>query len=223
MVTKSKKIDTVIESSVVVPAPKLEIASFTIAGAAPYVQHKFSAKVGNEILQGQIEGAKAKNKKKTTPRDIEAEYQAAMHKTADGRHGIPAPAFRSAMISACRLVGFQMVRAKISIFVQADGFDAEDGSPLVFIEGEPEMHKGHVRLESGVASIAIRPMWREWAANVRVRYDADQFGRTDVANLLMRAGLQVGVGEGRPDSRKSHGMGWGIFEIVNEQSGRLAA
>jgi len=29
--------------------------------------------------------------------------------------------------------------------------------------------------------------------------------------------VQVGVGEGRPDSRDSNGLGWGLFEIMAEE------
>ena len=35
----------------------------------------------------------------------------------------------------------------------------------------------------------------------------------DVTNLLMRVGQQVGIGEGRPDSKNSAGMGWGTFNV----------
>jgi hypothetical protein len=38
------------------------------------------------------------------------------------------------------------------------------------------------------------------------------FSLDDMANLLMRAGLQCGICEGRPSSQ-SGGMGWGLFEI----------
>lgn len=203
--------------TVVIKAPNLQTQMFRIRGVTPYVQHKFSAKARAQMLQAQQEGARAKNKRAAKPaRDVEAEYRGAMHRTVQGQHGIPAPAFRSAMISACRLVGFQMTKAKLSIFVQPDGFDETDGTPLVHLHGEPEMHQASVRLESGVASIAIRPMWRDWWCDVRVTWDGDQFAYADVYNLLMRAGLQVGVGEGRPDSKKSHGMGWGLFELVRE-------
>jgi hypothetical protein len=75
------------------------------------------------------------------------------------------------------------------------------------------MHESSVRLESGVASIAFRPMWREWSAVVRLKWDGDQFSKSDVANLLERSGQQVGIGEGRPDSKKSHGMGWGTYTL----------
>jgi hypothetical protein len=48
---------------------------------------------------------------------------------------------------------------------------------------------------------------------VRVQYDADQFTATDAANLMTRVGAQVGIGEGRPDSKMSAGMGWGTFKL----------
>jgi hypothetical protein len=200
-------------STLVIKAPNISSAAFTVVGTAPYVQHKFSAKARNKMLSDQVEGQSAKNKKKREPRDIEAEFLGAMHKTSDGENGIPAPAFRNAMISACRLVGFTMTKAKLSVFVDTDKFDGTDGTPLVILTGKPELHEASVRLESGVASIAIRPMWRTWSAVVRVRWDADQFSASDVSNLLARAGLQVGIGEGRPDSRKSNGLGWGLFSV----------
>jgi len=71
-----------------------------------------------------------------------------------------------------------------------------------------------VRNATGVADIRVRPMWREWGAHVRVKYDADQFTLTDVTNLMARVGMQVGIGEGRPDSKSSAGLGWGTFELV---------
>jgi len=30
-------------------------------------------------------------------------------------------------------------------------------------------------------------------------------------------GLQVGIGEGRPDSKNSAGMGWGMFTIEDKE------
>jgi hypothetical protein len=56
-------------------------------------------------------------------------------------------------------------------------------------------------------------MWRELAAVLNIRYDADQFSATDVMNLIARVGMQVGIGEGRPDSKQSAGMGFGTFEV----------
>ncbi len=202
------------ETIITIAPPNLETMDIKIVGTAPLVQHRFSKKTKTEMLQKQIAGATGKGKKTTKGRDPEQDYKDATHIGEDGKYGIPAPAFRSAMISACRLVGFQMTKAKLSVFVMQDSIDEEDGTPLVHLTGKPEMHQSAVRLATGVASIAIRPMWREWSATVRVRWDDDQFTQSDVINLMSRAGIQVGIGEGRPDSKKSHGMGWGTFEVL---------
>lgn len=220
--TKVNRLNGVLENgqevskSVVVAAPNLQFAEFLIKGIAPYVQNKFSNKAKQQIMETQEKGSQAKSKKKRDPKNFEECYQGAMYVSREGWKGIPAPSFRSAMIEACRLVGFKMTHAKLSVFVEADGFDATEGTPLVKIIGEPHRHDGPVRLASGVLDIRSRPMWDEWSAWVRIKFDADQFSPDDVCNLLMRAGQQVGIGEGRPNSRDSNGVGWGVFEIVTD-------
>lgn len=197
--------------------PNLQTIHISIRGTAPYVQNKFSAKGRQEMLQAQMDGAKSKNRKKVEPRDPDADYEGAIHYSTEGWIGIPAPAFRSACIRACQLVGIHMTMGRMSVFIEPDGFDLDDGTPLVRIEGEPERLESVVRIGQGTAYVAIRPMWREWSATVRVTYDGDQFSAQDVVNLMHRAGLQVGVGEGRPFSKKSDGQGWGTFEIVEDE------
>jgi len=202
--------------SVQISAPKIETAVFKIRGTAPFVQLRFSQKAMNTMMDKMAAGSTAKGKKVREARDFDEDMRNAMHISTDGWVGIPASAFRQGIISACRLVGFKMTLAKLSVFIVADGFDAVDGIPLVKLEaGKPERLDMAVRNATGVADIRIRPMWREWGANVTVRYDADQFTITDVTNLLSRVGAQVGVGEGRPDSKASAGLGWGTFELVN--------
>jgi hypothetical protein len=117
------------------------------------------------------------------------------------------------MISACRLVGFKMTLAKLSVFVVADTFDRVDGIPLIHFSGDPERTEMAVRNATGVADIRVRPMWRAWSATVHITFDEDQFSSADVMNLMVRVGQQVGIGEGRPDSRDSAGLGWGTFRV----------
>jgi hypothetical protein len=203
--------------SLTIAPPKFSTAMFTIRGVAPLVQNKFSAKAKQMMKDAQEAGSKSKNKRAKEPKDFQQCYKDAMHISDDGWIGVPAPAFRNAMISACRVAGFAMTKAKLSFFVEADGFDSDDGTPLVKItKGEPHYHEMAVRNESGVADIRARPMWKPgWEIQLRVRWDADQFTLDDVANLLMRAGMQVGIGEGRPDSKKQGGgLGWGMFELA---------
>jgi hypothetical protein len=201
---------------VAVNPPNLQIGHVKIRGTAPYVQNSFSQKARQMLHEKHEAGDAAKSRKKKEPKDFQALYEGAMHVSTEGWHGIPAPAFRNAMISACRIAGIVMTRAKLAVFVVADGVDRIDGTPLVKItKGEPQYVEHTVRNETGVVDIRPRPMWQAgWEATVQVRYDADMFKASDVLNLLARAGMQVGVGEGRPDSKNSCGMGWGTFELM---------
>ncbi len=196
--------------------PDIRVLSFRIVGSAPYVQNKFSAKAREGMRKTQ-EGEGQKKRKKE-PKNFQETYEQAMHVSDDGWCGIPAPAFRAAMVSACRIVGFTMTQAKLAVFIVPDGFDKDDGTPLVRItKGEPMVHEAIVRFQQ-TTDVRWRPMWREgWEAIVRVQYDAGMFSESDIANLLTRVGMQVGVGEGRPDSKTSTGMGWGTFIIGGEE------
>jgi hypothetical protein len=206
-------------TEITITPPNLQVAEFIIEGTAPYVQCKFSQKVLNEMKFTQEQGSTAKKGKKRGPKDFEALYLGAMHEAEEGWRGIPAAAFRNAMVSSCRICGFAMTRAKLSLFCVADGFDKHDRTPLVKItKGKPQMHEQYVRNASGVADIRAQALWPTgWQAMVRIRFDADQFSLEDVANLMTRVGMQVGVGCGRPDSTDSCGLGFGVFEIVRNK------
>jgi hypothetical protein len=201
------------EQTVQITAPLMRTAEFQIVGTAPYVQLRMSAKAMNAMRDKMLAGSVSKKGKARLARDFEDDYKQSMHVSTDGWSGVPAGAFRCAMISACRLVGFKMTLAKLSVFIEADGYDVIDGTPLVKIKGKPEKVEHAVRNASGVVDIRVRAMWREWTAMLRVSFDASQFSIVDITNLLLRVGTQVGIGEGRPDSRMSAGMGWGTFRI----------
>jgi hypothetical protein len=111
-----------------------------------------------------------------------------------------------------------MTIAKLSIFVKADGYDRVDNLPLVKItKGEPIRHTMYARPKLGGVDIRVRPMWLEgWQAKLNMRWDADQFSADDIFNLVNRVGEQVGIGEGRYDSRDSAGLGWGCFRVLAE-------
>ncbi len=206
-------------ASITIAPPNFITAQFKIRGTSPLVMHKFSEKTKEELRAKHEGGSASKNTgKKRTPKDFKALSEAAKHVSKEGWVGIPAAAFRAAAISACRLVGFKMTIAKLSIFIEQDGYDRNDKTPLVKItKGEP-YHVEHVtRNADGSIDIRPRPMWDPgWEADLRVRWDADQFSLSDVANLLMRIGQQVGIMEGRPDSKKSCGQGWGMFTVLDE-------
>ncbi len=209
---------TQITEILTIKEPNIQTAQILIEGVSPLVQNKFSAKAKAKMMATMAAGSTARGKKEREPRNYDDDFLQAQHISEDGWAGLPAPAFRSAMISACRLVGFQMTKAKLSIFVKHDGIDREDGTPLVRLNaGEPERHEALVRMNGTSTDIRIRPMWRQWGAAVMVSWDADQFTLNDVVNLMDRAGQQVGIGEGRPDSKTSTGMGWGMFRVLRKE------
>lgn len=204
-----------IKKEVVINAPNFETAEFTIVGTAPLVINAFPQKAKEMIKKTQEAGSKSKKGRAKEGKNFQECYEQARHISKEGWDGFPCPAIRAGMVSACRVVGFKMTLAKLSIFVIADGFDRNDGTPLIRItKGEPHYVEHAVRLEKGGADLRPRPMWDEgWEAIIRIQYDADMFSLGDISNLLARVGMQVGICEGRPDSKKSTGMGWGTFTL----------
>lgn len=204
------------ETVAVIKAANIVRTTIRIKGTAPFVQNKFSLKARLKMMSDMAtSAAEKKGKAAREPRNYDDDFKQAQHVSIAGWNGIPCPAFRAAMIDACRTVGMVMTRAKMSVFVIPDGFDKDDGTPLVkLIAGAPERTESLVRNDNGGADIRIRPMWREWEADVTVEYDEDMITGESVINLLDRAGRQVGVGEGRPFSKNSVGQGWGTFAVI---------
>jgi hypothetical protein len=202
---------------IVISPPKFRNLKVKLIGTAPYMQARFSKKAMDAMMDKMKAGSTAAKGKSRKPRDFDDDFEQAQHIAEDGWNGIPASAFRNACIDVCRMVGFKMTHAKMSIFIKAEGRDKIDGSPLVKIVGKkPERTELPVRNATGVMDIRVRPMWREWAVNLVVTFDGDQFTDSDVMNLLARAGIQVGVGEGRPFSRESNGIDYGTWRIASE-------
>lgn len=214
-----KKIKESRQEVITVKPLELSVAAFKVRGTAPYVQNKFSKKA-REQLEATAQSGKKKSSSasnRAEARDFEQEFLEATHFLEDGSCGIPASGLRAAMISACRVAGYQMTKTKLAVFIEHDGFDSDDFTPLVKItKGKPVLFKSAIS-NRGSAAICIRPRWATgWEAIIRVKYDSTFFQLDDIANLLQRCGTQVGIGCGRPDSAESAGMGWGTFEIVGD-------
>lgn len=200
----------------VISRANLVTAEFLIIGDSPYCQHKFSKKATQQMMDKMKAGGTAKKSTKKEPRDFDRDYVEAMYQPNPPwpNGGIPANALLASMVDACRLTDFQMRSAKQCIDVLADGFDVDTMKPLIRItKGAPEPFITPMRIQM-TTDIRVRPLWQPgWEAIVRIQYDADRFTMIDVANLLHRAGSQVGIGEGRPQSKMCVGLGWGKFHI----------
>jgi hypothetical protein len=220
MAKVEKKSSVKTKHELVILPPNLQVGMFMIRGSSPLVMNKFSQKAINQIKKTQEGGSTSKTKKKREPKNFKECYENSRHRGPNGEDGIPCSGIRAAMISACRLAGFVMTRAKMSVFVLPDFFDTTEGTGMVTItKGKPQYVEHWVRNETGVVDLRARAMWSPgWEAKIRIQYDADQFTLEDVANLLMRVGMQVGIMEGRADSKKSAGMGWGNFELCGKEA-----
>lgn len=210
---------------VTITAPNFKTVEIVIKGTAPYVQLAFGKKAQGIMRDKQAAGSTAIKGKKREAKDFDANFKEAQHRSTKGWCGIPASALRNALVDSCVVVGFHKTKAKKAVFVEADGFDSVEGTPLIqlyapgkggkLVPAEPRHVEHTVRNATGVADIRVRAMYDTgWVAKVRVRFDADMFTPADIANLMLRAGMQVGIGEGRADSKNSCGMGWGHFECV---------
>ena len=199
---------------VTISPPNFERMRLRLVGTAPYMQARFAEKATHKMKEKMEAGQTAKKGAKREARDFDDDFRQAQHVSSDGWNGVPASAIRNACIDVCRMVGFKMTHAKMSIFVEADGLDKVDGTPLIKLDAKPpERTDMAVRNATGVADIRVRPMWREWAITAVLEFDSDQFTASDVVNLLARAGRQVGIGEGRPFSKSSNGLGFGTFRV----------
>jgi len=199
-----------------IKAPNMQTISLEIEGTVPLCINRFAQKAIEKMQADQRAGSTKKGKKEREAKDFEALYEGAKHKSEEEWLGFAASALRNGAVSACRAVGYKMTHAKLAFFVEPDGFDMVDGTPLVKItKGEPEQWVAPARNSTGVIDLRSRPLWRAgWRAKPRIRFDADMFTRADIVNLVARIGLQVGIGEGRPDSKMSAGIGLGLFKVL---------
>lgn len=199
---------------VVITPLREKVAGFKIVGTAPLMMCKFSTVKFDTMKAAQEAGSQSNAKKTRKARDFKKDFEEASHRSREGWYGLPCAAFRRGLIETCRMVGFKMTIAKMSVFIEADGYERTSGDPLVkLICKEPRQDLRPARNANGSCDIRSRPMWDAWSAVVRVRFDEDQFSLTDITNLLHRMGSQNGMGEGRPNSSSSSGMGFGTFRI----------
>lgn len=201
------------------------IMTIPIIGQSPLKVLRFSKKKQDQVKETQAQGEQAKTKRKREAKDFEREYEDAKYrctqkdekKRGPGRSvtwlGLNATGIRNGCIETCRMAGFVMTKARMSVFCIEDGYDDLDATPLVRIHGEPEMSVDPVRNANGSIDLRPRVMFRDWRMTVRIRFDEDQFSPSDIINLMIRVGQQNGLGEGRPNGTNGNGTGNGLFLV----------
>ena len=187
----------------VINLPKLNIQRLRIPliGDSSLICHRWSEKARKEMLDKQMKKAKSAREAKNPEQD----FMDTLYEHPDGGYGFPAVAFKSAAVDACSHVdGITKVQARGAFHVIGE---------LVKIEGEPTMREDMVRVGMGVADIRHRGEFKQWSAQIDVRFNANVFSAEQIVNLFNTAGFAIGVGEWRPQKDGSYGM----FHVGREE------
>lgn len=191
------------EQPIEIKSLDLRTVDIRIVGETELIMHAWADKAKAMMLDKQMGKASVKKDKK----DPQADYEASIYRTALGGYGMPAVAFKAAMVGGCRMFEkLPMTVVKIAIRVHGDN------EGMVAIEGEPRMREDMVRLETGVADIRYRAGFPAWAATLRITYNANVLTLEQLVNLVNAGGFG-GVGEWRPSSPKSASGSYGCFRV----------
>lgn len=190
MVTKAPKAETVIA----LPALNIQTVRIRLVGDSPLICHAWSEKAKKQMLDAQMKVAKQAKQAK----DPEEDYRSSLYPHPEGGFGFPAIAFKAAAVDACsHIQGVTKVEARGSFHIVGD---------MVKIKGEPTPREDMVKISMGVADIRYRGEFRDWAAELLIRFNANVLSPAQIANLFNTAGFAIGVGEWRPQRDGSFGM-----------------
>lgn len=136
------------------------------------------------------------------PEECEEKFAEAVRNGA--RFGFPVTAFKQAAISAAYRMGW--TKDKVSLrgvfFIDAD----ENG--LVEIHSDvPVLREDMVKIGMGTSDIRWRGEFRNWYADLTIRYNENgQYSLENIVNIINAGGYICGVGEWRPEKDGQYGM-----------------
>lgn len=174
-----------------------------IIGTAPLIPHRWDEKAKALMLAAQ-QGHKTRTHQ---PKDPEADAEACMYRLPDGGAGMPATAFKSALVSGARLFGkaLTMTAAKQMLFVVGEGPES-----LVRTPGREEVVGSTPRNASGVVDLRYRTWLHDWTATLEIVHPRTFISPASIRELVLTAGMG-GVGDWRPSSPRSGSGSYGTW------------
>lgn len=189
---------------------KLNTIQVPIVGISPLIMSRFDEKSIRQIEESAPGKAKQGKKKVETP---EEQYASSIYYLSDGKsYGMPAGAFKAAMVRAAQVVyDKQLVKTRTLFRIIADDPEAN----MVKINGDCRMRNDMVRVGgmNKVAAPRYRAEFPSWSAVLTVQYVAGQLSEEEIVSYINAAGFCCGVGEWRPE--KSASGSFGMFQVVN--------
>lgn len=188
-----------------------EIIDVEIRGLTPIIPQRWAEKAIAQMRRKQMQPSAAVDA--LPPKDPDEEARQATYWLPDGRPGMPATAFKAAMVGACRFYDEPpMTLAKLLFWVEGEG--PED---LVPIECDAiEQREDLPRNANGNPDLRYRNQLVGWRATLRIRFVASRISRESVVALLDAAG-SGGVGSWRPSAPKSSTGIYGTWEVVTAE------
>lgn len=176
-----------------------------IIGVSPLIPHKWSEK-SLQMMRDKQFGVPTSSAR--PPKNPEEEAHQSCYWIKQGQPGMPATAFKAAIVGAARFFdNISMVESKQIFYVVGQGMDQ-----LVPIEGEYEQFEATPRNQTGVPDLRYRMRIFPWRANLQVRFVASRITQESVYAMVDAAG-RGGVGDWRPSAPKSLTGSFGTWRV----------
>lgn len=204
---------------------ELKKVHIRIEGDTPLIEHAWSVKAKQMMLDAQMGKAKGKQKPKKSPAEdfIDSMYwlegkpeindsmseEEKMSAYADAiengaKFGVPVTAIKQAAISAAYRLGWSKDKVSLrgAFFIDAD----ENG--MVEIDSDiPVMREDMVRVGMGTADIRFRGQFNNWGADLVLSYNVNgPYDLNSIINMINAGGYVCGVGEWRPEKDGQYGQ-----------------
>jgi len=189
-----------------------------IVGDTPLIMHAWSEKAKRMMLEAQMGLSKGKKKEYKNPVEdfIDSMYwiegkpteyteEAFNEAIANGaRFGFPVTGFKQSAISSAYRMGW----SKNKVSLQGEFFFEADENGLIEIKSDaPIMREDMVKVGMGTADLRYRGEFRNWSADIVMRYNANgSYSLENIINMINAGGYVCGVGEWRPEKSGQNGM-----------------
>lgn len=189
-----------------IPKIELQTMTLTVVGDSSLIVHAWSEKAKKMILDKQMKKATTAKEAKDPWLDFcESLYwltpmpdNPKEEDIAKARFGFPACGFKAAAVDAGYQQGIltKKTTARGAFHIIGD---------MVEIKGTPTMREDMVRIGMGTADIRYRGEFKEWTAELTIRYNPNVMSAEQIINLINMGGFANGVGEWRPSKDGSFG------------------
>ena len=201
------KAPQMMETEINVQPLRQGVVKLRLIGTTPLYQNRMAAKSKQQLLVGGQKKSKADRASiKHSPED---EYRDSAEKLADGPTalGLNVIAVKAAMCTAAlETPGLTKTSAQRLLFMPGS-FAPLYGTPQLKMD---VVRSADINRTPDVRSRCFLPIW---GAEIEVRYVVPQFSMNSVVNLLINAGILIGVGDFRQEKGKGS---FGSFRVLGE-------